>query len=165
MQKLPLLKNLTTVLLLCTGAFVAFAIPFFFMAIFMPDKIPFKVNDNIVTDFAIEDYILLAFNIVAVAFYAYALYLFKDVLTAFSKKRLFANEVIRNLDQAGKAVLIGFAVYVVPEFLYTSIFESSFSISLGFDSLFTPMVGLFLIVLSEVFLTAKSLKEENDLTV
>jgi hypothetical protein len=165
MQKLPLLKSLTTILLLCTGAFVAFAIPFFIMAIVVPDKIPFHVNEKLVTDFAIEEYILLAFNILAVAFYAYALYLFKDVLNAFAKKRLFANEVISNLDQAGKAVLIGFAVYVVPEFLYTTIYESSFSISLSFDSLFTPMVGLFLIVLSEVLLIAKNLKEENDLTV
>lgn len=165
MKRLPFLKALTTLLLLCTGAFVAFSIPFFFIALFIPDKIPFTVNEKWATEFAAEDYILLALKIASVTFYAYALYLFKNILTLFAKKRMFADEVIRSLNQAGKAVLIGFAINVASGVAYSAIFQSRFSIELSFYSVFTIMIGLFLIVLSEVLLVAKGLKEENDLTV
>ncbi|MGV3461489.1 MAG: DUF2975 domain-containing protein [Flavobacterium sp.] len=165
MKRLPLLKMLTTLLLVCTGAFVAFAIPFFLIAVFMPDKIPFTINEKWANEFAAEDYIMLAVKIISIGFYVYALYLFKNVLTQFAKKRLFSLEVIRNLDQAGKAVLTGFGVYVVAEFIYAVTVEGTFEMGITFESVFTIVTGLFLIVLSEVFMVAKGMKEENDLTV
>lgn len=165
MKRLPLLKMLTTLLLVCTGAFVAFAIPFFLIAVFMPDKIPFTINDKWVNEFTAEDYILLAVKIISIGFYVYALYLFKNVLTLFAKKRMFSLEVIRNLNQAGKAVLTGFGVYVATAFIYAMTVEGKFETGITFESVFTVVTGLFLIVLSEVFMVAKGMKEENDLTV
>lgn len=165
MQKLSLLKMLTTLLLVCTGAFVAFSVPFFLIALFIPDKIPFTINKKWATEFAAEDYIMLIVCITSIAFYVYALYLFKNVLTLFAKKRLFDVDVIKNLDQSGKAVLAGFGLYAVGDFIYTAVTESTLEFDLSFYAVFTVMVGLFLIVLAEVFMIARNLKEENDLTV
>jgi hypothetical protein len=54
----------------------------------------------------------------------------------------------------------------VPSFLYRLLYKSKFEIDLSFSPfILTLALGLFFMVLSEVFKIARTAKEENELTI
>jgi Protein of unknown function (DUF2975) len=165
MKRLSLLKTLTSILFIIAMLCMIVMIPFLLIAIFMPGEVPFRINGSLATAMSAEDYLLFAAQIAAFGFWTYALYLFKSVLGHFEKRQVFHEKVIVLLDQTGKAILIGFFINIAAEFLYNTIILGKFSVGAGTDTIFVLILGLFFTVLSEVFLMAKGLKEENDLTV
>ena len=165
MKRLSLLKTLTSILFVLAMAAMIFMIPFFLITVFAPGEVPFRINGSLATAMSAEDYLLFAAQIIAFGFWTYAIYLFKSVLGHFEKKQVFNEKVIVLLDQTGKAILIGFFINIAAEFLYNTIILGKFSIEASTDTIFVLILGVFFTVLSEVFLMAKGLKEENDLTV
>lgn len=168
MRRLPILKTLTTILFVISMLGIIFGIPAFFLLIIMPERVPLKLNGVQVTSVDAELIILLICLIVGYALFVYALYMFKMVLALFEKKRIFDVDVIRYFDQIGKAILAGYLICAVPMFFYNMLAQEELELGVyfGFNSaFFTIGLALFFMVLSEVFLVAKNLKEENDLTV
>jgi len=168
MKRLSLLKILSTILLVISGIAMFFAVPFVLVVAFLPGSVPFDINGTKAVDASVESILVLAFTVIGYAFDVYALYLFKKVLELFEKKKIFHDDVIKHFDQIGKAIIIGYVVMAVPAVLYKMLVEGSVALSVDFDfdeTLLTLGLGLFFMVLSEVFLIAKGLKEENDLTV
>ncbi|OYQ48232.1 hypothetical protein CHU92_00785 [Flavobacterium cyanobacteriorum] len=164
MEKLPFLRTLTGITFILCMVILVFAVPFIFMALFFPAQVPFEVNGTKAVDMAPEDYVMLGVKIVVFGIWTYALYLFRGILTLFSKKKIFDDAVILLLGNTGKALLAGFILYFISEFLYNVIVENTFSVGIGAE-LLVVILALFFMVLSEVFLTAKKMKEENDLTI
>ncbi|RZJ64908.1 MAG: DUF2975 domain-containing protein, partial [Flavobacterium sp.] len=103
MKKLALLKTITTIALIISVIVLIFSIPFILMASFIPASIPFKINGVVADNLDTESVIFLLAMVVGFAFYVYALYLFKKILELFEKKKIFHEDVIKNLDQTGKA--------------------------------------------------------------
>ena len=171
MKRLSLLKTITNILLILSKVGLFFAVPFLLIVIFMPGRIPLKIArelfDQPADAIGVEDKLLLTTVIIGYVFYVYALHLFKRILFLFQKNQVFHDDVIKNLYQTGKAIIIGFLISEVPIYLYNMISESeiSFEIVADNDWLFTLGLGLFFMVLSDVFGMAKNIKEENDLTV
>jgi len=165
MKRLPLLLALTNILFILTVVGLVFAIPCLLIAFIMPDKIPFTINGVEAINWGAEGYLVFVSKILVAGFWAYALYLFKSVLGHFKKQQIFHEKVIQLLDQTGKAILIGFCLDIVPEFFYDAIVKGDLNFEINTYTFFVLMLGLFFMVLSEVFLMAKGLKEENDLTV
>ena len=90
------------------------------------------------------------------------------LLVHFSKRQIFEDAPITLLDTIGKYFVLASLLTGVPAFIYNITVKNETKISFGgaFDSfLFTASLGLFFMVLSEVFKIAKNMKEENDLTV
>jgi hypothetical protein len=133
----------------------------------MPERVPFKFTIKGVEEGAKVNAELILYIIalvIAFGFFTYALYLFKKVLDLFSKKILFDTRVITNLDQCGKAILIGYIIGLAAEISYRLITSNVINISLDLGltaSIAIISLGLFFIVLAEVFLMAKNLKEET----
>lgn len=165
MKRLPLLKLLTNFLFILLMVIIIFGIPCLGIAMVAPDNIPFTINGIAAEDWGADGYIVFVSKLLAAGFWAYALYLFKTVLSHFKRQQFFHDKVIAMLDQTGKAILVGFAFDIVPEFLYDAIRFGDLNFEMNTYTFFVLMLGLFFIVLSEVFLMAKGLKEENDLTV
>ncbi len=165
MKRLPLLETLTNILFILAIIGMAFSVPFLLMAIFMPEEVPMKINGTFASNMGPEEFILFTAQIIAFGFWSYALYLFKSVLKHFKKRQIFHESVISLLDQTGKAILIGFLINIASTFLYNTVINGEFSFGVTTESIFVLILGLFFMVLSEVFLMAKGLKEENDLTV
>lgn len=172
MRKLWLLKSLIDILFFFAVIGIFFGLPMILMIAIMPEQVPFdftvSVNDEIVTDTTSWEIILsMIIMYTGYAFQVYAIYLFRKTLILFRKRIIFDIAVIRNFDQMGRAILIGYALILVPV-IYFTLTNSPIEIKLEFmihDSLLIPGLGLFFIVLSEVFLMAKGIKEDNDLTV
>ncbi len=159
MRRLTVLKTIVKIVLFLSVLVLIFTIPAYVMLLVMPGTVPFKFNGQIAENLGAEYLILLFLFIVGYSFMVYALYLFKKVLDLFSKQKFFDDAVITLFDQIGKAILIGYFVAAVPAFLYNLIAESKWMFELGFSfdsGLFIIAMGLFFMVLSEVFLVAKS---------
>lgn len=151
MKKLQILTLLVRIVFVCLMACIIFAIPFCLIMMIAPDRVPFEVNGMAAKDTGAEDFCLLAAQILGLVLYAYATYLFKEALLYFGKKHLFREKCIKLLDDAGKSVLLGFAVMFVSQFLYNTIVKGEFILGMGASDIFIVIAGLFLMVLAEVF--------------
>lgn len=155
MKKLQILTLLVRIVFVCLVVCIIFAIPFCLIMMIAPDRVPFEVNGMAAKNFAAEDFFLLAAQILGLIFYAYAAYLFKEALIYFGKKHLFREKCIKLLDDSGKAILLGFAVMFVSQFLYNTIVKGEFILGINASDIFTVIAGLFLMVLAEVFVVSK----------
>lgn len=166
MSKLPLLKSFASILFALSMIVLFFAVPFIILWLFMPERVPFKLDGEPMTTVTAELVIVLISLVIGLVFFAYALYLFKTNLGLFEKKKIFDATVIKNFAQMGKAILLGYLFCAVPVTLYKILAKNATEIDFEFiiDSLFIVGLGLFFIVLSEVFQMAKNIKEENNLT-
>lgn len=168
MRRLSILKAIAHFVFIMFAIALVFVIPAFFLLVIMPGSIPFKVNGDVANNAEAEYLILLFLFLIGSVFFLYALYLFRKVLDQFSKRRFFDDSVIKNFDQIGKAIIIGYLIGAVPAFLYGLIAERKLELELSFSfhaGLGIIGLGIFFMVLSEVFMNAKMMKEENDLTV
>ena len=169
MKRLELLKTLTNIVFALCMITMAFLPPLLLIAIFMPGRIPFKVNGVPADQLGAVALIAAFFIIVAYAFFIYALYLFKGTLALFQKKKIFHEDVIKNFSQTGLAILIGYVISIGTVFFYNLATTNEQHINLDFtgiaQSLAIPALGLFFIVLGDIFAMAKKIKDENDLTI
>lgn len=168
MKRLALLKTLTVILFILSVIGMFFAVPFILVLAIMPGRIPFKINGHPADAAGIETILLMLAIAAGCAFFIYALHLFKKTLELFEKKKIFHEDVVKYFDQTGKAILIGYAICAVAVFFYNTLVQNSIELDIAFgfnSSLFIIGLGLFFLVLSDVFLMAKNIKEENDLTV
>ncbi|MFM2214261.1 MAG: hypothetical protein RL427_1524 [Bacteroidota bacterium] len=94
-----------------------------------------------------------------------ALFYFRKLLAAFSKRLIFERETILLLPKIGNFIIAGSMLYLVADII-TKASHHKIGIEVGFGPfLYLLALGLFFNVLSEVFTLAKHLKEENDLTI
>ena len=170
MRRLSTLKTIVDILFVFAMIAVVFGLPLILMLIIIPEQVPFKWSTpkGIDLEPLSWEYIICMFSsYIGYAFFVYALYLFRKTLDLFRKRVFFDDRVIKYFDQTGKAILIGvmifFAIAVLLQFTGNPI-EMEISIGLN-DTLITAGLGLFFIVLSDVFAMAKKHKEDNDLTV
>lgn len=167
MKKLDILKTWTKILFALCMVAVIFAPGFLIINIINPDMVPFslKFNDS-------EDLNWLTGFIVFLIFagfccFVYSLYLFRKVLALFSKSKIFEYDVIILLSKTGQFIFFGAVLTSLPHNLYYAVIQQGFSFDFVefWIIIFTFSLALFLMVLSEVFLIAKNIKEEHDLTV
>lgn len=96
----------------------------------------------------------------------YCVYLFRKTLRYFQRVKPFHMDVIVNFYKIGYLLTgVGIASSVL-FFLAQLVFTSQLKINLGLSPyVMLTCLGLFFMVLSEVFKVAKKAKEENELTV
>lgn len=170
MKKLHLLKTLLDLfwffVILSTLAILIFVPMFLFSD--EPLDIPVKINGEIVTAMDMTSKLILLGFVLAYGFFIYGIFLLRKVLNHFSKREIFHEAVIAHLDRIGKVFFIASIISLIVGFVYRSYVEQEahFGVEVGADSfLFTASLGLFFMVLSEVFAIGKNIKEENELTI
>lgn len=135
-------------------------------------EIPIKIS---LLDESIEKWttglsIVLVFGIIAYVLFVYAIYQLKTIVRLFMKTTLFHDSIIKGFRHIGSCfVLISFFIYV-PKLIYR-VFgpPHEFKLMFGGDFFnsfwFILSMGLFFMVLGNIFKIAKHAKEENELTV
>ena len=95
-----------------------------------------------------------------------ALYFFRKVLNRFIRVKIFEEMVITSFKKIGNLLIVSGLISLLISIIGEMYFKESVSISFGLhQNLITICLGLFFLVLSEIFKIAKSAKQENDLTV
>ena len=166
MKRLIILHALVQILFALSLFIMFFLVPFWVLSFMSPHTIPFKVNGEMMAATPVIAKAFAGLVIAGIAFFIYALYIFKQTLNLFLKKRIFNPDVIKNFRLIGRSVLLGYILSGGGSILYNlSRNEGSIDFNFIAESIFTICLGLFFFVLSEVFQTAKNIKEENELTV
>lgn len=169
MKKLNILKTLLDLFYFFSLIAIVGVIIFGSMIYFGDEVFPIKVKGQeiTVTDWAGKA--LIAFVMLSFFCFIYAIYLLREVIMYFVKREIFHDTVILYLNRIGICLIAAALLQNVPLFFYNMIQRNHLGIEFGiggFDSLLLSIgLGLFFMVLSEVFKIAKNLKEENELTV
>lgn len=127
-----------------------------------------KINGENLKIIDIPSKIMVVVLLTSTYTFAYGIFLMRKLLNAFSNRQIFTEIPIALLNKIGKCFLITSLLTSIPSFIYNATINNNLELDFGggFESfLFTAGLGLFFMVLSEVFQMGKTIKEENDLTV
>lgn len=170
MKKLQFLKTLVDLFwyfsIIAIIAMTLF-IPYIFFSKEVID-IPIEINGQKILANNLSTKFLLLVAVIAYFLFAYGIFLFRKVLMSFQKRAIFSDEVIVSLDKLGKSFLLSSILTAFTLLVYNFTRTSNVSVEFGggFSSfLFTASLGLFFMVLSEVFKISKTMKDESDFTV
>lgn len=110
--------------------------------------------------------IIMVIALMCELMYVYSFYLLRKVVMLFQNRRIFDLDVIKLFNQIG-ILLITLAIISKISTLILNFVEKDFKFKFDTnDSFFISIIlGLFFIVISAIFKSAKELKEENELTV
>ena len=169
MKKLVILKSLVDFIWIVTCIPLMPVMLFFCVFMFVnPETVDiFFDNEKTVLDssqLSIQLFMLISVALIFVGIYCF--YLFRKTLRYFQKVKPFHKDVISNFYKIGY-LLSGIGVLgTVLVFVGRLVLKSELKINFGISPyLVTICLGLFFMVLSEVFKVAKQAKEENELTV
>ena len=95
-----------------------------------------------------------------------ALYFFRKVLTNFVRLRVFEEVVISSFKKTGNLITFSGFISLIISIIGKIYFEQKVSLEFGLNQhLVLICLGLFFLVLSEIFKIAKNTKQENELTI
>ena len=130
-----------------------------------PFDVPIKMNDIKITVLDLNAKIFLFFATLSYLVLLYGLYLIKKLLQLFQLKIIFDDKIIFYFNRIGNLFILSGFVSGIPAFFY-KVAQGEIKIEIGANPfLYLISLGLFFMVLSEVFKIAKTMKEENDLTI
>lgn len=167
MKKLNFLKTIVDLVWILTIISVPFLILFLGYIIISTESlgIPLKINGTEIEVVDVKTKILLFFLIISSLLIVYSLFLFRKILRFFQTKKIFDIEVIRNFNKIGIMLMISSFTAGIPS-LFIQVLNKSASLEFGMNSyVLIFCLGLFFLVLGEVFTIAKKQKEENELTI
>jgi hypothetical protein len=166
MKKLNFLKGIVDFVWITMLITIPFLLFFIVMVLIdsEPLDVPIKVNGTILEVVDLRTKVLFGFLCISASLIIYGLFLFRKLLRLFQLKIIFDLEIVILMKRLGFVIILSALLGGIPNFIL-EIVKNNISLSLGlnpFVLLFS--LGLFFLVLSEVFVIAKHLKEENDLT-
>lgn len=166
MRKLNFLKGIVDFVWITMLITIPFLLFFIVMVLIdsEPLGVPIKVNGTILEVVDLRTKVLFGFLCITASLIIYGLFLFRKLLRLFQLRIIFDEEIVTLLKRLGFVITSSALLGGIPNFI-SELMENTISLSLGlnpFIMLFS--LGLFFLVLSEVFVIAKHLKEENDLT-
>jgi hypothetical protein len=95
-----------------------------------------------------------------------ALYFFRKVLNHFIRVKIFEKTVIIGFKKVGNLLIISGLISLIVSTISSLHFEQKVSMSFSLNEhLIIICLGLFFLILSEIFKIAKNTKQENDLTI
>ncbi len=149
---------------------IALIIFFFFQLANGENLIPVTINGVKVVEFDTAVKLLVFIEILVAGLFIYTVYILRKLIRNFFKGQLFTRFQIASLKIIGQLIILitiiqGIINFVAP-LIITGKGRIGIEIGFSFGSFwFILAIGLFFIFLSKIFENAKTLKEENELTV
>ena len=171
MRKLNFLKLLVHILLIVTCIALMLALLLALVYMFVSPSILKASFDNVIHMVVFNaplSFKMIVLLLIGVSFVpVYCLYLFRKTLHFFEERKPFDDFVIKTYNRIGNLLLFSGILAIVLSIAFKLLFlESKRIINLGISPyLMIVCIGLFFMVLSEVFKIAKETKQENDLTI
>ena len=166
MRKLNFLKAITDYVYIMSVISFPLAVIVSILFMFNLEMFNLHVLGGISKYVGIWDKIAILIVLAGFGLFVYALYHFKKLLANFKEKLIFETETCQLFHKIGKTIicfaLLLFIFGFIPKTTQTTITSVTFGFS---PSLLIVALGLFFIVLAEVFKMGKQLKEENDLMI
>lgn len=170
MRKLQILKALLDLFwffsLISAIAIIVF-IPFYLTG--NAGEIPVTIKGQVIVNDDLFSKSVIAINVLSGLLFVYSVYLLRKVVKHFQNKDIFNADVIRYFGLIGKLIIAYALISNVALFIFNAVKRNHLGLSLdfgGYDSFILSIcLGLFFMVIGEVFKIAKNMKEENELTI
>lgn len=138
--------------------------------LFHPDMdIPLQIKGQLLAANTLPSKLFIFANVISGILFLYSIYLLRKVVGYFQKSEIFKSEVVKNFNLIGILIISSSLVSHLSLFTFTLINKVQLALSIEFGSynsfLISISLGLFFMVISEVFKIAKNIKEENELTI
>lgn len=167
MRKLNILKAITDLLWILSIPLVLMIIGFS-IAVFFVDlgDLNIKINSVNFNSDTLLSKTLLVISALNYLLIIAALYFFKKILNYFIRVKIFEEKVISSFMKMGNLLLVSGIISFTISMINKVYFEQKISLEFGLNQhLVIICLGLFFLILSEVFKIAKNQKKENDLTI
>ena len=170
MRKLNILKTVLNLFWFFTLISIAGMLIFIPFYLFSSDiDIPIKIKGQEILADTILAKIVVFVNIISGLLFFYSIYLLRKLVGLFQKTKIFNDEVIRLFNLIGKLVIASSVISTISLFIYNAVERNHLGLSLDFGSydsfLISISLGLFFMVISEIFKIAKNMKEDSDLMI
>jgi hypothetical protein len=166
MKKINILKAIVDLIWIFSMPLILLILGFSF-AIFFIDFSELNIKINTITFNKNDMFTKVLFSISALNYLLIiaALYFFRKVLNQFISVKIFEAAVITSFQRAGNLLtLSGFISLAVS--IISNMYRQKLTLELGLNQhLIIICLGLFFLILSEIFKIAKYAKQENDLTI
>ena len=167
MRKLNILKTVLDFFYVFTLIGIVIFVPFYLFSSEM--SIPIKIKGQEFTSTGIFSKIIVLINVVSGLLFFYSIYLLRKVVGMFQNREIFNDEIVRLFNLIGKLIVISSILSSGSIFIYNMIERNHLGLSLDFGSydsfLISLSIGLFFMVISEIFKIATAMKAENELTI
>lgn len=165
-----LLKTLLDVIFWFT--LIGLIIRIIFTVLYFFTDIPgnLTINHYKITEFNFAFAVAIFLKLLISAAFIYAVYIMRKVVRSFFKRKLFTPLQISGLKLIGQLLIFTVLFEIILEFTLPMVFEREIKVGGAFDTSFNSIwfilaIGLFFLLLSKAFSYAKSLRQENELTV
>ena len=170
MRKLNILKTVLDIFWVFSIIGVIGTIIFIAFYLFDSDmNIPLKINGQVIDSQSLFSKITVMVSIFSALMFLYSVYLLRKVITMFQKMEIFNDEVVRLLNLIGKLIILSSIISSVSLYIYNRIEDKNVDLTLDFGAsntlIISIILGLFFMVISEIFKIAKNMKEESELTI
>ncbi|PQJ77369.1 DUF2975 domain-containing protein [Polaribacter glomeratus] len=167
MRKLSILKATVDLLWIFSTPIILILLSFS-IAIFFIDLGEFNIEMNSV-NFNENDMlskVLFAISSLNYLLIIAALYFFRKVLNSFIRVKIFEETVSKLFKKIGNLLIISGFISLIISIISTIYFEQKVTLEFSLNQhLVIICLGLFFLILSEIFKIATSAKQENDLTI
>ena len=168
MKKLNILKAIVDLVWIFTMPIILFIILFIPLLFIYDDLGSIDLEVINIALFSADTFgkFLISIVLLTYGLLIYCLFLFRKLLRYFINRKVFDEYVIKTFHKIGILLVISGVITLVISFVSRLHFQQEFKIEIGMNEhLVVLCLGLFFMVLSEIFRIAKTAKEENDLTI
>lgn len=167
MKKLNILKTIVDYVWIFSVIFypVIIVVAIMLLIDINSNSIPIKITEIEADLDTLGGKIALLLSVLNLGLLLIVLFNFKKLLTNFKNRQIFEIEIYLLLKKIGKLLIYSSFFNVIAETIARRS-TKTVAIELGFGPfLYLLSIGLFFLVLSEVFKIGKHIKEENELTI
>ena len=108
--------------------------------------------------------ILIVTEMLSYLILIYCVYIFGKILEYFQRHKIFDEFVLKNFNKMGVLLVVCSFIMGISSILYEIFYAENVTLTFGFTP-FLLCMGMFFMVLSEIFKISKNMKEENELTI
>ncbi len=167
MRKIHLLKAIldytwfvTAILIPCILIFI----PLLFIYDFR--DLELIISDIPLSNTSLFGKLLITLTLLSFLLLIYSLFLFRKIVHYFIRRKIFDPYVIGAFRKTGNVLIISGLLSFTTSFVSKVYFHQKIQLEIGINEhLVILCLGLFFLILSEIFTLAKHAKDENELTV
>jgi hypothetical protein len=131
--------------------------------------IPILINGHEIAPDNLSSILIIVVDVFTGLLFLFSVYLLRKVVEHFQKRDIFNPKVIKYFNLIGKLIICSSLISNLSQFIFDMVNHDHIELSLSFGSydsfLISISLGLFFMVISEIFKIAASMKEENELTI
>lgn len=167
MRKIKILKAIIDFLWIISTPLILLIFAFSAMVFFVDlSALNVKINSVAFNDNNILTKILFSISSLNYLLIIAALYYFRNTLSFFIKSKIFDDYVIKSFYKIGNLLSISGIISLIISFIGNLYFKQKITLELGINQHAVIIcLGLFFMILSEIFKIAKNTKQENELTI